>query len=240
MKRTCGIGLGATLGLAMCWGMEAAAQQPPAAAPPVVRPAATAPASNAPAPLRTRIALVNMLHVLKHYKKAQAFQEQLAQETRNLDKQYLEPIRAQITKLRADYQTTQDPARRDQIERESRKLQLELQEKEEDAKKTLTKKQGDWTVQLYMEIEDTVRTFAKTYDIELVLFYTDPTNPAEPYNPATIQRKLLMGAAMPLYAAPGMDISDAIVSMLNQRFPVQASNPAPGSGIQPVSAPAPR
>lgn len=227
MKRTVATLAGmAILGVTVYLGTKAWAQQP-AAQPP------------APAPLRTRIALVNMATVIKGYKKAQDFQNQLINQGKGLDGQYLEPLRKQLVEKQKDYQNPScPPAQHEQLERDLRKLQLEFREREEDCRKRMSSQQGVWTVQLYKEIEDAVRVYARSYDIELVMFYTDPTNPADPYDAAVIQRRLSMGAAMPMYASPGMDISDSVVTMLNRKLEPAAAAPAPtGGNIQPVSNP---
>lgn len=223
MKRTVGILAGlATMGVGAYLGARAMAQQP--AAPP--------PTAVQNRPLRTRIGMVNMATVIKSYRKAQGFQNDLINQAKQLDAQYLEPLRTQIAKLQKDFQ---DPAtaqpRREQIERDLRQLQLNFREKEEDARKQMDARQSEWTVQLYREIEDTVRQFAASSDLELVLFYTDPTNPASPYDPNTIKNRLSMRAAVPMYMAPGMDISDAVSNILNSKFPQAA--PAAGTNTTP-------
>lgn len=236
MKRTLGIlaGLG-VLGTVGYLGGRLWAQNPPyppQPAPGQVRPVSAVAPSAAPvaqptAAPRTRIALINMIEIVKKYRKAQNFQEQMANMAKTIDANELQPVRNNIIKLRQDVARVTDPTQHDQIEKDLRKWQLDLQEKEEDARKRLAKVNGDFTVQLYREIEDAVKLFAKSYDIELVLFYADPTNPADPYNAATVQRKLSIGGAIPIYAAPNMDISDAVVGMLNQRMGPSAAAPAP-------------
>lgn len=220
MKRIIGIlaGMG-TLGVAVYLGAVVWAQ-PPVAPQPAAQPAPARPAQ----PLRTRMALINIAKVLKEYSKAKDFQSQLIEMSKKYDAQYLEPIRKEIVSRQTKYQNPETPqAQREGMEREIRKFQLDLREKEEDVRKNLAGQQGVWTVQLYREIEDATGFFAKSNDIELVMFYADTTDKANPYEPANIQRKLSMGAAMPMYITPGMDISDAIVSMLNQRTTSQAT-----------------
>ena len=58
---------------------------------------------------------------------------------------------------------------------------------------------------------------AKTQGLELVMFYTDAVSEADFYNPTTLQRKLTQpGALMPLIVAPGMDVTEAVVQLLNR------------------------
>jgi Skp family chaperone for outer membrane proteins len=182
-------------------------------------------------PLRTRIGMVNMATVIKNYRKAQEFQTLLINQAKGLDQQYLEPLRTQIAKLQKEYQDpATPPAKREQIERDLRQLQLQFREREEDARKQMDAKQSEWTVQLYREIEDMVRGFAGANDLELVLFYTDPTNPTNPYDQNVIKNRLSIRGCVPMYMAPGMDISDAITSALNAKLGPAAPPAGPTAG----------
>jgi Skp family chaperone for outer membrane proteins len=187
----------------------------------------------APPPLRTRIGLVNIARVFKNYRKADQFNKQVADHLKNLDTQQLVPIRTAIGKIQADAakpETTS--AQKEQMEREMRKLQLSYREKEEDIRKTIAQESGAMMVQLYREVESAVASFARSHDYELVFFYTDPTDPANPYDPLGLQRKLAIGGALPMYAAAGMDLTNAITDMLNRS--VAGSGAGTGTGVQPA------
>ncbi len=228
MKRSVGILAGvATLGVGVYLGARGWAQQPPVAQPTTQPPAVHTP------PLRTRVALVNLATVIRIYSKAQNFQRQLIEDAKKLDHDRLEPLRLQITQKQAAFQKPDaSQAVREQLERELRQLQLQLRNEEEDARKQMNTKQSDWTVQLYKEIEEMVKSYAKAYDIELVLFFSDPINPANAYDPAVIQNRLSMRAALPMYSAPGMDISEAIANELNRKI---GGSPSPAAAAPPVT-----
>jgi Skp family chaperone for outer membrane proteins len=181
-------------------------------------------------PLRTRIALLNVLEVFKKYNKFRTYQEQATHQAQKIDQEQLQPLRGSLIKMRNDLNTVKTPAERDNLEREMRRLQLDLQEREENARKHLNKVSGEYMVQMYKEIEDAVKLFAVSNDIELVLFFSDPTDPADPNNPAAIQAKLASRGAMPIYHAPNMDITDAVVGMLNQRYAGATGGGAAGPG----------
>ncbi|HEY7428872.1 MAG TPA: hypothetical protein VH682_31870, partial [Gemmataceae bacterium] len=55
--------------------------------------------------------------------------------------------------------------------------------------------------------------------------YNDAVTPEDFMSPQNIARKLNTGALMPLYAAPGMDISQEVVNMLN--YNLRPSTAAP-------------
>jgi Skp family chaperone for outer membrane proteins len=216
----------ATLGIAVYLGSRLSAQVPPPPAAPVAPPAA-------PKPLQTRIGLVNMVKVLKEYKKFQTIEEPIKARSKVLEAN-LEGFRQQLIALKTKYnqpQTTQ--AEKDQIEKQSRELQARATNAEDDAKKELTKLQGDAAVQIYQEVKTAVEHFAMQNGYEAVFFYNDAVTPADEMHPVNVQRKLMQPAClMPMYAAPGMDISASIVYNLNIQYNGQTTM-APGTAPAP-------
>lgn len=219
MKRNVGILTGvAALGAMALGQVSAHAQVPPQQ--PIQQTTATMPA-NAPVamqqPLRTRVAMVNLAHVVKNYQKFQNLQREFEETYKTFDKQ-LESKRQLLVQYQAEAQKVQaDTAAREQWERKMRDLQREMQDMGEEAKKQLSKKQGDQVVIIYKEIEEAVQVYARSKDIELVLHYND-MQPSDLYSPMNVSRKLGLGAAFPIYAAPGMDITNDITTMLNTRY----------------------
>ena len=210
MKRTIGILAGlATLGMSVCLGSQAYAQNG----------AGSRPATPSE-PLRTRIAVVNLVQVLKDYKKFQSSEAELKGMIEQIKKE-LEPLRAEILRLQSTGQAPGTTAAdRDRIERELKQKTLDFQNKEEEKGKVVSKRQGELAVQIYHEVEDAVDLFARSNAIELVLMYNDAKKsvPAEFYNAANVQRKMVIaGPFMPIYIDPRMDITDAIIQMLNRR-----------------------
>ncbi len=197
-------------------------QQVPAAAP-----VAAQPQPYTQAPLRTRIATVNFISVIKNYRKCQACEAQIKSEMEAADKQF-EGKRQQLLNMKQMYDNPQTQvAQKEQLEKDSKRLQMEMQEMGEDFKKRFDKQRGEMAVALYREIEDAVTAYARANDIELVVHYNDATTPAELYHPANIQRKMQGAGCTPIYKAPGMDISDAVVQMLNQKY-APATSAVPG------------
>lgn len=225
MKRTVIFLAGmATVGSAIWFGSRLAAQaQPPAPAP--------APAV-APRPLQTRIGLMNMVQVLKNYKKFTAIEENIKKRASELEKE-LEPFRAELVRLRQLAQapnTSQEE--HEKIEQRMRQLQVDAQNKEDLAKKELVKMNGEAALMIYKEVEAAVSLYARSNNLELVLFYNDAVTEQDYYHPVNLQRKLTQPAAvMPIFVTPGMDISNQIVSNLNARYaPTANAGPtAPGT-----------
>lgn len=226
MKRTVGILTGlATLGLGIYLGARAWAQpggQPPQpGAAPVAAP-----------PLRTRIAVINMVEVLKGYQKFQAFQQGLGGEVKKIDA-YIESLRAKMTDLRNKYQSVTASDAREGMENEIRKVQREIQDKEEEARKYLGKQQSAILVQIYREVEETVSYYARSHDFEMVLYFCDAVNPDDFYSAANISRKIQPAVTMPFYVDQRMNITQPVIQTLNARFNPQGANQAqgqPGTG----------
>jgi Skp family chaperone for outer membrane proteins len=207
-----------TLAAAAYFGNRIAAQTP-----------APAPATP-PRPLQTRIGLLNMVQVLKNYKKFQAMEETIKKRATDLEKT-LEPYRTEMVRLREQLNNpklTQDE--RDKIERRAQQVQLDARQKEDDAKKELIKMNGDAAVQIYKEVEDAVNVYAHQSNLELVMFYNDAITAEDFYHPANLQRKLTQPAAvMPMFVTPGMDISNQIVTALNAKYGTAASATPPAT-----------
>ena len=214
----------ATLGFAayLGTGMYAKAQQPGG----VQQVNSTVPAK----PLQTRIAVLNLQAVIKNYKKWQQFQDNVKATYQQYENQ-LKPYRDDALKLKArlDQLPAGDSARED-IERQIRDLNRKAQDQSELMKKELNKTLDQQSVQVYAEVEDVVTRFARQYEFDMVLHFNDAVAPADLHHPVNIQRKMQLGALMPLYTAPGMDITDYITKVLNSR--VETTTTAPAAGQQ--------
>ncbi len=208
MKRTIGILAGmATLGMGVYLGSQVFAQQ-------------GGRSSTSAEPLRTRIAVVNLVQVLKKYSKFQACDAELKQQISKA-KSELDPYEKQIKEKQAKAQLPDTSAvEREAIKRDIERLTLQYREKVEDADKAFMKRSGELAVQIYHEVEDAVDIFAKSNAIELVLMYNDALKSQrdEFYSPPYVQQRLKMpNAFMPMYVDPRMDITEAITQMLNRR-----------------------
>jgi Skp family chaperone for outer membrane proteins len=187
------------------------------------------------APLRTRIALVNLPHVIKSYSKYQAFEHEWQEQYKLFDKNY-ESKRSLLVQYQQELQKPGlDQPTREKYEGYVRQLQREMQDMGEDAKKQLSKKRDEQAVIIYKEIEEAVQHYARANDFELVLHFNDAIVPADMYSPMNVQRKLQIGACMPMYHHPQMDITASVISMLNQHYAATSN----AGQVQPASATAP-
>jgi Skp family chaperone for outer membrane proteins len=211
VKRTLVIALGvATLGTGIYLGSRALGQpQYNSSAMPAAQPVA---------PPQTKVALVNIDLVMKSYQKVNAYREEYKRKFQFYDTQ-LKDMKTQLEKLQQRaQQTALSPTEREQVEKDAKQVQRAAQDKQDEAKAAVMKFEADMETQLYREIEQMVQYYARSRGIELVLSYRDVTDPAEAYNPANVQRKIMMGPCMPIYHHPGMDISQDIVLALNGQY----------------------
>jgi Skp family chaperone for outer membrane proteins len=215
VKRTVAIVAGVvTLGLALYVGSRLGAQT-------------GTPAEAAPAPTM-RLRMVNLSYVIKNYRRT----DLLRAEHTELFKQYDNQINEIKKLIEVRTKQAQDPQfaeKREALEKEVKRLTREMQDKTEEARVALDKKQGDLIVLVYKEVDEAVRTFARQSNIELVLHYNDAVLESDRMSAPNIARKMSAGACMPMFMAPGLDISQEIVNALNAKFPVTTSAPAGGA-----------
>jgi Skp family chaperone for outer membrane proteins len=169
------------------------------------------PAKAAP---RTRVALVNLSYVIKQYKKYTNFQDELKEASRTFQERDRK-LRAQAEKLTKGAGNPILPAKAEDSEEKLKKVQREIEDNGLKAKKTLGKKSDDAMKTIYMDIEEATKRYAAAHDIDLVMHYNDAVTPEELTSTPNIARKLQSGPLMPIYSAPGMDISKDILEVLN-------------------------
>ena len=99
--------------------------------------------------------MVNLQYVIKNYKRT----ETLRAEHTELFKQYDDQIKEIKDLIEGRTKQLQDPQfadKREAIEKEVKRLQREMQDKTEEARAVLDKKQGDLIVLVYKEVEEAV------------------------------------------------------------------------------------
>jgi Skp family chaperone for outer membrane proteins len=175
------------------------------------------PPKAAPSP-RTRIGLVNLAHVVKNYKKYKANQEEMKAEVEPFekrDKLYQARIE-ELSKQLKDPNTGADKVL--EIDTTLKKMLHEREENSNAAKKIIGKKNEEQMVAIYKELRDASQKYARAHDIELMLHYNDTLSDDPDHDiPMNVARKVQSGACMPLYAAPGIDVSKAILVILNEK-----------------------
>jgi Skp family chaperone for outer membrane proteins len=188
--------------------------------------AGTAPAAPEPRPW---IAVLNLNYVIKYYKKFINYQEQLkhdAEPYQTKDKEKTQ-LRDALTRQLSDQNTPAD--KREGLQKQIVDITREIEDNKRDAQKVITKKQSDMLKTIYGDVQDAASRYARAHNFEMVLHYNDATTSEDYSSFANIFRKLEQPACMPLYVAPGMDISMQVLESLNAKFQGQG-NAAPAAG----------
>lgn len=177
-----------------------------------------APAAAAASGRGTRIATLNLAYVIKNYQKFVAFENEMKNSLKQFDDR-LAAKRKQMEEYQkeAALPATTEP-RKQEIERQARGLQREVEDINNDAKAFIGKKRDEQIVQLYKEVQDAAQRYALAQGIDIVMHYTDATTQADYYNPVNVARKMQSPGCMPIYAAAGTDISQEVVMSLNTHY----------------------
>jgi RNA polymerase sigma factor (sigma-70 family) len=200
----------------------------PAEGPLGAPPRALAPAAGeGTRPVQSRIGLINLTRVLKSARKFWALQAELRAKTEQA-RHNLDVLRKQAQQYQAEFVDPATPAgRREELNRKIVQIKREIEDEQEGARARVARMSGDALTATYKEVEEAARRIANVKGLELVLFYTDAVTEADFYNPDNLQRKMTQpGALVPLVAAPGMDITDAVIGVLNRTT-------APSDGTRP-------
>jgi Skp family chaperone for outer membrane proteins len=209
-----------TLGLAIYVGSRLSAQQPGAQPP---KPAGGS---------KSRVAIVNLKYVVTNYKKWKDFQDQYKSEYKSFEDRG-KPLQERFDKLKATINNPQSSqADKETANKDLRMVQVQMQDLDDEAKKTLGKKESDMLVTIYQEVAAAVSTYAGANDIDFVLHFNDATTTEEMNAAPNIHRKMGSGPCVPLYWKQDGDISPTILTMLNGKYvspPKTAGAPAAGT-----------
>jgi outer membrane protein len=178
-----------------------------------------------PAP-RTRVGLINMGHVLKNYEKVADYTVEMKEEFARFEKGQKErKERAEeLTKKATDSDLSDEE--RDQAKADLKKLQREMEDSNDKMKALVAKKTDQQMVTVYTDIRKAAERHAKAHDLELVLHYIDAVKEEDFNNPSNVMSKMQQRSCMPVYAAPGLDISTEIVNALNESYQTEKERSA--------------
>ncbi len=206
------------------FGSLAEAQMPPATGSP--------PASQ-PQPSRPRIALVNIAKVLREFNKANADGQAITKKRQEYVSK-VGPLREKLAAKSKELQLTQDPQRKEQLQKEAVAINRMIEDLDREAQQVLGEMTDKTIVDVYQNIKTTINDIAVANNLDLVMCYPDASNPEDEKKPAIAQIKLQTPALIPFYHR-GMDITDVVVVTLNRRHP--APPIVPVSGMGPMGAP---
>jgi Skp family chaperone for outer membrane proteins len=172
---------------------------------------------------RTRVGLVNLTYVIKNYDKYKHFQEEIKGTVEPFQKRDAK-LRAQLDKLRKQAEKAKKDestivrTKYEDLEEKAKKIQREIEDNTAKAKKNLGKRSDDEMKLLFKDVEEAVKRYAASHDLDLVMHFNEAVSAEEYFSAPNIARKLNTGALMPMYTVPGIDISKDLVKIMNQRM----------------------
>jgi len=179
-----------------------------------------------PAP-RTRIGLVNLTYVIKNYDKYQQFQiemKKLVQPSQRRHEELQSKLEA-LHKQAADAslvpaagEDRDEKAKKEALEKQAKDIQRQMEDNKAEIQLKLSKRSDDELKIIYKDIREATQGYATTHDLDLVLHYNDAITQEDYVSAQNIARKLNTGALMPLYSKEEMDISQDLVTLLNQKM----------------------
>ena len=168
------------------------------------------------------IAIFNLSQVMENCEHAKTFIAESKEDAKSLQRQ-LEPLLKKFEELKKKIAET--PAdKRDAYADQYKKLEREIKDFEDQGREQIKKKSDQQIKILYKEIEDAAVRLAKYRNIELVMHYNDFVDDLKD-QPSNIRNKFINAPLIPVYSAPGIDITKDILAMLNRK--AQAANKAP-------------
>jgi Skp family chaperone for outer membrane proteins len=163
-------------------------------------------------------AYFNLNVVVKGYDRYKQFTQEMKEEVSETE--------TKVNKLKEQMQAASkeltDPEltleERKAIERRITQYQRRLEDTMKEGREFIGKKTDEELVVIYHDIQECVARYAKANGIEVVLHYNDaPMDTKEYHSAQNIARKMQAGALVPVYFAPGTEISDKILKELNAR-----------------------
>lgn len=212
------------IGICLAVTPSAAFAQILAAAPLFPPTKSTADRSNAakPAPSgTTRVAVVNLGVVLTKYERAAALKDEMNQEMKQLQEEA-----KQLTQDLAAWQTALQKnelggAKKEQYEEKIINARRRLEDMTRIARGKVGKAQEASIIQLWNDVREAVKAYSAEHGIQLVIAYGDPKEASLLDLFPNINRKMQaidQGGSAPFLIGPGVDISEAVVGMMNRQY----------------------
>lgn len=187
--------------------------------------------TNPTPPPRTRTALINLSQVFKGYSKVTEYA--------NANKAMLEPyqtrakeIQQKVEGLTKELENKELLAdKRGQLEKNLKSSQRQMEDLSNEAKELFTKKNEEQMLIVYKEVMAEAQRQATAHGFDLVMHYNDvPTDAPDFYSAGNVSRKIQAGATIPMYIAPGVEITKEVITGLNAKVgkdkkPAEPSKP---------------
>ncbi|MFG0297837.1 MAG: OmpH family outer membrane protein [Maioricimonas sp. JB045] len=174
-----------------------------------------------------QVALIDMAHIFKEYTKFKTLREALQEEIKQTDakaKGMIEQIRTVQEQLTSGQLEEGSP---DYVRLESQmlKLQTELESFRKVAQRDFHRREADIYKTVYLEVQDAVQKYASYYKYTVVLRF-NRTRVEDAENPQEIIQSMNRQV---VYYDTRDDLTDPILSWLNDNYAKTAGRPAAGT-----------
>jgi Skp family chaperone for outer membrane proteins len=171
---------------------------------------------------QTRVGLLNIRYVIKHYDKYKFFMEQMKDE----DKKFGEQIKArQAQGEQIKKQLDNKTGDKEALEQQLRTLQREIEDMVAKARREVARRGNEEMVKVYKEIRDAAYRHAQSHNYDMVIHFEGAADKDEVDSPALIVRNMNAGGAVPMYWNPQLDISAHVLTALNTAYRNAAKKP---------------
>jgi Skp family chaperone for outer membrane proteins len=169
----------------------------------------------------TKVAVFNIGVVFTKYQRALDMKEEAAAEMKRFQgeaKELVENIKAWES-ARANRDLSQK--KKDLYEEKIINAKRQLEDLDRHVRMQVGKSQEAKLTNLWKDVRAAVKTYAAEHDLQLVISYGDPMQAELVDAMPNINRKMQSmdaGSGVPFFVGPGVDISDALVEMLNRHY----------------------
>jgi Skp family chaperone for outer membrane proteins len=195
----------------------------------------TAQGGGAVAPQVTKVGVINVGTVFSKYNRAVALKTELekafAPYKVKAEQWSKEIIQYKDAINKGDYKVGAQTYSKESLDKAILERQRALQDLDRDAKTNLGKQQEEQLVHLWKDVTAHIRAYGASKGFHIVMGYGDPSKAEELDTFANINRKMQgmdVGGVVPIYVAPGLDITDEVVLSLNAAYSKSATTQPTG------------
>jgi Skp family chaperone for outer membrane proteins len=186
--------------------------------------------TNAPkAPGATKVAVFNIGVVFSKYEKALAIKENMAKDMKMLQDEAKQLAQNLNVWQKALQGKDLAPGKKEQYEEKIIIARRRMEDLERQARAKIGKSGDNNLNVLWKDVREAVKTYATEHGIQLVISYGDPIDTGLIDVLPNITRKMQamdQGGGVPFFMAPGVDISEGIVELLNRQYREKKAEPA--------------
>lgn len=179
------------------------------------------PVTKAPANGTTRVAVVNLGIILTKYERASALKEEMQTAIKNLQEE-AKRLQENINLWQSAVQKNEfKEGTKEEYEEKLIKARRRIEDLSRLAQTKFGKMSQTHLLTLWSDVHEAVKDYCGQHHIDLVIAYGEPVKNDAASIFQSITRKIGAvdgGGSMPIFMAPGVDISEAVTEFLNKRY----------------------